>query len=53
MHTELNDLSYKYTQMVPALTAVFCNKHVDIAAKSPGLLREWGRKTFRYIREER
>lgn len=40
MHTELNDLSYKYTQMVPELAAVLCNKHLDIAAEYPGLLRE-------------
>lgn len=40
MHTELNDLSYKYTQMVPELAAVLCNKHLDTAAEYPGLLRE-------------
>lgn len=33
-HIERNDLSYKYTQMVPELASVSCSKELDCAANS-------------------
>lgn len=44
MHTERNDLSYKYTQMVPELAAGSCNKVLDFAANSSQFAQRMGKQ---------
>lgn len=43
-HTERNDLSYKYTQMVPELAAVSYNKELDFAANSSQSAQRLGKQ---------
>lgn len=43
-HIERNDLSYKYTQMVPELAAVSCNKELDSAANSSRSAQRLGKQ---------
>lgn len=44
MRIERNDLSYKYTQMVPELAAVSCNKELDFAANSSQSAQRMGKQ---------
>ena len=44
MHIERNDLSYKYTQMVPELAAVSSNKELDFAANSSQSAQRMGKQ---------
>lgn len=44
MHIERNDLSYKYTQMVPELASVSCNKELDFAANSSQSAQRTGKQ---------
>lgn len=44
MHIERNDLNYKYTQMVPELAAISCNKILDFAANSSQSAQRMGKQ---------
>lgn len=43
-HIERNHLSYKYTQMVPELSAVSCNKELDFVANSSQSAQKLGKQ---------
>lgn len=44
IHIERNDLSYKYTQMVPELGAASCNKELDFAANNSRSAQRMGKQ---------
>lgn len=43
-HIERNDLSYKYTQMVPELATISCNKELDFVANSSQSAQRLGKQ---------
>lgn len=43
-HFERNDLSHKYTQMVPELAAVSCNKELEFVANSSQSAQRFGKQ---------